>query len=144
MEIKAVVFVYYYTNSSEFVEKSAQTAYFYLCKLNKNPHKHLHCDIEYSTISTETQTYNWAEMPIVKGEKLYKAIFSRRQINDVPEYFDCVSDLLNDPTVKPPLPEAPPGRALCSTRRDTPRPVPLRPKGARPCRGRGRALLRSP
>jgi uncharacterized protein len=39
-------------------------------------------------------------MPIVKGEKLYKAIFSRRQINDVPEYFDCVSDLLNDPTVK--------------------------------------------
>ena len=39
-------------------------------------------------------------MPIVKGDKLYKAIFSRKQLNNVPEYFDCVSDLLRDSTVR--------------------------------------------
>ncbi len=31
---------------------------------------------------------------------MYKAIFSRKQISDVPEYYRCVSDLLDDRTVQ--------------------------------------------
>lgn len=91
--------MYYYT-IPRLLLKIAQTAQNYLCTNNKNPYNILIYDIEYSTISTETQAYIWAKMPIVKGDKLYKAIFSRRQIDDVPEYYECVSDLLNDPTVR--------------------------------------------
>lgn len=39
-------------------------------------------------------------MPIVKGDELYKAIFSRKNISEVPDYYDCVSDLLKDREVQ--------------------------------------------
>lgn len=35
----------------------------------------------------------------LKGDNLYKAIFSHKNINDLPDYYSCVSDLLRCDTV---------------------------------------------
>ena len=35
-----------------------------------------------------------------QGDKLYKALFSRKTIDKIPEYYDCVHDLLNTSAVQ--------------------------------------------